>query len=391
MAFRHLDEAELIRLIGWNADVVDQLSSGEKLPTLSQLDALSSLLAVYSNTWFDKRELKFKNVPVNFKTERNKEAKLSLKTRRLLDTALAKAKFANRYSVSNRQFKPFGNFTLESSVNEFGKLLRSHLKITDQLQQQYTAGKFYNYLSDVIQNYGVYIFGKDGPTEEFRGFTSNLRPFPLIVINTSILSKKAQIFTLVHEYVHLLIGETGISDPYATRNRVERFCNSVAAIALAPKRLVEKIAATNKYSKSDKFEFLRYFSNKLNLSLQCVLIRLIKLKIVASDFLPSAARNAYFQLTDFKSDGGGGSKDQDYDYGQMQLWRYGHKFIAELTKALEVSKISLIDVEDKISVSEENFISLAKFASGRASDPGLEGIVIDSFSVPGFEYEISGA
>jgi len=74
--------------------------------------------------------------------------------------------------------------------------------------------------------------------EEFRGFALADGVAPLIFINGSD-TKSGQMFTLAHELAHIWLGETGLSDvePVSSpSNRVEIWCNQVAAEVLVPLR-----------------------------------------------------------------------------------------------------------------------------------------------------------
>lgn len=69
-------------------------------------------------------------------------------------------------------------------------------------------------------------------TETFRGFALADPLAPFIVVNDND-AKAAWSFTLVHELVHLFLGDTGISGIRAG-NDIEQFCNDVASAFLLP-------------------------------------------------------------------------------------------------------------------------------------------------------------
>jgi Zn-dependent peptidase ImmA (M78 family) len=73
---------------------------------------------------------------------------------------------------------------------------------------------------------------------EFRGFVLLDSFAPVVFINDRD-AKAAQIFTLAHELAHIWIGEGGVSDRRPddrtnSKNRVEIFCDQVAAELLVP-------------------------------------------------------------------------------------------------------------------------------------------------------------
>src|SRR5258708_22518546 len=71
------------------------------------------------------------------------------------------------------------------------------------------------------------------PPDELSGFSISRDGLAAICVNDREPTEGAKIFTLFHEYCHLLLRKTGISDENS-RNKVERFCNQFAASFLIP-------------------------------------------------------------------------------------------------------------------------------------------------------------
>lgn len=101
-------------------------------------------------------------------------------------------------------------------------------------------------------------------TKLFRGFCLADEVVPFIVINDND-SKPAWSFTLLHELVHLLLGQTGIDGAGAGNNN-EQFCNDVAGEFLLPGRRFNALDFPRQATIESTSELIRKFASDHNVS-----------------------------------------------------------------------------------------------------------------------------
>jgi Zn-dependent peptidase ImmA (M78 family) len=107
-------------------------------------------------------------------------------------------------------------------------------------RNQTSHGDAFKFIRKAAEDAGVFVIlqGNLGSYHSnisllaYRGFVLSDDIAPFIVINDTD-AKSAWSFTLVHEFVHLLLGQTGVSGLIAEK-RVEKFCNDVASEYLLP-------------------------------------------------------------------------------------------------------------------------------------------------------------
>lgn len=173
----------------------------------------------------------------------------------LLDTlydALRKQEWYRDYlRAEGAEPVPFiGALAGTDKVSDAAGRIRSEMGLTSALEIKVKGGQVSGVLRvhiERIEAAGVLVLrnGVVGnnthrplSVEEFRGFALADEYAPLIFINGKD-AYSAQVFTLMHELVHIWLGESGVSNPLgnaAQAKGVERFCNAVAAELLVPER-----------------------------------------------------------------------------------------------------------------------------------------------------------
>src|ERR1700687_643408 len=130
---------------------------------------------------------------------------------------------------------------LRSSVNPESLAQRYRNRLGISVAEQGQWRDLYQALHHwrlAIEGQGIFVFQSKMPREEVLGFSLSERGRPAIVLNQSD-AVSARIFTLFHEYAHLLLANPGICLPEeraASRSPgIETFCNRFAAALLIPR------------------------------------------------------------------------------------------------------------------------------------------------------------
>ena len=117
--------------------------------------------------------------------------------------------------------------------------IRSLLGITLERQKKFkNSNEAFNYYRDALSAIGILVF-QAGKLDKYimRGMSIYDPIFPIIVVNRKD-EYNARIFTLMHEFVHILTRTPGICDTLSierqSRFDIEIKCNKVAAAALVP-------------------------------------------------------------------------------------------------------------------------------------------------------------
>lgn len=169
----------------------------------------------------------------------------------IVNDALAKQEWYRDYlAETGAGTVPYiGSFSQDADPMEIAESIRLAFAIDDELRAKATGwDNFLTLLVRQSEANGVIVLrsGIVGnntrrtlSASEFRGFAIVDEIAPLVFVNSRDF-KVAQIFTLAHEFAHLWIAKSGVSNPNYRGmsadqpNSIERVCDKVAAEVLAP-------------------------------------------------------------------------------------------------------------------------------------------------------------
>lgn len=205
------------------------------------------------------------------------------------------------------------------------------------------ANKLYVSFRAFVEGLGVFVMHQSFGSSEVAGLYAKVDGGPhTILINTTGSSKARKLFTLAHEFCHVLLRADGVSNPSVIKNKVEIFCNQFAAFLLAPDSLIRNALRQFGYVPSISGNMIRLFSKNLGISQQACVLRLVDLGYLES--------NTYSQwIGRFKgavpdgdqSDGQGGGAG---DPIQNKRTHYGHSLISKLSEAYREGILDSIEI-----------------------------------------------
>lgn len=329
---------------------LDQFLTGEKQPTFTQLSEIAKKINIPTGLLLLNKTVNIENNRLEFRTFNSDE--LSHRSEELRDTIIEmelKQDFLRKEIDEQLDF--IGQYTINHDVMQLASDIRTKLDIPLFFQKEAGQNPI-NYLRQKINQLGVFVFFngkvKDNAyrplnVKEFRGFVLSDDKAPIIFINQKD-SKAGQLFTLVHELVHLFVGIEEVFNIVDTEDyqfdKNEAFINKVTAEILVPQ---------SEFLNSDLTDS-QQLANKFKVSEFVIIRRLLELKQITP--LEYQKRIAVLQenlsrLVQKESKGG--------SYGNNIKFRIDKKFLYYIENAVKQERISYTDAFNIIGVSFKGY------------------------------------
>jgi Zn-dependent peptidase ImmA (M78 family) len=230
----------------------------------------------------------------------------------------------------------------DEDIDRFALRARELFAITlNDQQEAKDARAFYLTVRRKIEEKGILVLQESFPREDGSGFCLAHSTHPLIIINTLQQTRARRLFTLAHEVAHVLMGKTGISDPFIRKNAVERRCNRFAGSFLVPQSYASILLGSSVTWDPD-VEDVRRAASKLKVSQEAAVLRLEQLNLYKSGSHSKWRAFVHNDNPDFSEKGGGGKKPPAQE--KVKLAKYGFRFAKVFERLLDDGQISEINL-----------------------------------------------
>jgi Zn-dependent peptidase ImmA (M78 family)/transcriptional regulator with XRE-family HTH domain len=322
-----------INLIKKTFNKLDDWISGKSNPTYKQLEDFAKKLYI-PLVYLFLSEPQIETPPIaDFRTFHDSEmCRFSLNLIETIERCLLRQAWYENYAIENRLDKIdfIGKYSLSDNPCDVAKEFIKVLNITlDDRKKFKSKDDMLQYFQKKIDDAGVFVMSNSVVdnnnyrklrVDEFRGFALSSQFAPLIFINYSDCLA-GQIFTLFHEFGHLLLGESGLSDVsvnnFSTISN-EKWCNELAAELLVPSDLL--INVFNK--KSSILDEIKRLVNIFKVSNLVMIRRLHDLSFINKKEFNSLFSDEMKSINSFKK-----RKSAGGNYFATIKKRIGNRFI----------------------------------------------------------------
>ncbi|MGB9755842.1 MAG: ImmA/IrrE family metallo-endopeptidase [Desulfurella sp.] len=340
----------------------DEWIKGEDYPTYNQLIELSKIFHIPFGYFFLERLPERKYPIPHYRTLQDGDFVPSNELLETIQFAQKIQEWAKEILLEWGQEKlPYcGKYKDNYNIEGVLKELKDIFEIQDGwASRKSTWTEALNYLIEKVEEKGIIVLrnGVVGnnthrklSVEEFRGFVLYDEIAPVVFINNND-SISAKIFTLIHEVVHILIGESASFDLrnlQSANNRIEQFCDKCTAEFLVSAEEIRNIHR----QKTDLEELARHFK----VSQIVILRRLLDTSIITQQEFYEQFKKLYKKEIKAPQSSGG-------NFYQTLPTRLSKRFLHILNTAVKNNTILFRDALRITNLSAKTYDALIQRAT----------------------------
>ncbi|MFT3722657.1 MAG: XRE family transcriptional regulator [Hyphomonadaceae bacterium] len=240
---RELTISEAATKLDWPEKDLREYEDGRPEMTLGDLERISSKyeIPVASLLMPEPLPKVQKQIP-DFRTHEGEEASYSAKLQAVIeevdDTIELLVDLREQAPDLFKSLMDLPRIKLEDDTQRVAEKERNRIGPAVEIQLAWEKRRqAFLWFRGMIEGEGVFVYVVNtGDEDNCRGFSiTDNRQLPFIVVNGDDEDYGPKLFSLLHEYAHILLRMGGLSD-HNRGNRVERFCNQFAADFLMPRK-----------------------------------------------------------------------------------------------------------------------------------------------------------
>ena len=345
------DVEEISKKLKTSKENFKKIESGNKLPTFRQLEFLANYFKRPVAIFFLPMPPEEPSIASSFRILPKNERDFSK------DLRLAIRKARHYQSISNDLMKDLGidskpkitAVTLQDNPQEFAQEERERIGVSlDEQFKWRNAYEAFNVWRSAIESRNILVFQFKFLIEDARGFSlMDKEPFVITINSTDNIL--ARIFTLFHEYAHIILGITEIyagEEEMITDRDVENWCDSFASEFLIPEKVLEEDKDFQFFIQSRRLDpkVLKNLSKKFKISKKAILTRLRTLNAIEYDVYRRESLTLRKQYVGISEIGGFMTPPQKC------LQEKGKQFVSSILQGKERGIITTQDVIEYLSI-----------------------------------------
>jgi len=237
--------------------------------------------------------------------------------------------------------------SLSDNVYDVGILIRRLLKVSFKQQESIRKESLLTFWREKIEDLGILVFSASLiDLKIMRGFSIDKNSLPIIVLNSKD-HHKARIFTLFHEFTHLLLHSGGICD-LGEQDKIEVFCNAVAGEVLVPTDWLQNISIVQQHENKSVWneEEINNLAERFGVSREVVVRRLLAIN-KTTEYFYKQKREQYqaeyrIKIAQEKAE----KKSLPIQHHYKVINQNGRKFAKLVLEGYHQNKIGLLDVSE---------------------------------------------
>lgn len=333
---------------------IEDILEGKKKPTFNQISKIAKRLNLPTGVLLLKQKIDSTATSVNFRTINSQT--IDDMSPELRDTILEmqeKQEFLKSEIEDSLDF--VGSFTINDSSEDLLHTVQAHLGMDDRKKR---LEKY----REKISQAGVFVFFngkvKDNShrkldLSEFRGFALSDSKAPIIFINQRD-SKTGRLFTLIHEFVHLFLGDSDLytSKEARSSNSLEALVNKVTGEILVPKQELNNLLTADQTYRQQ----LSHLAHSFEVS-QYVITR----RLLDCQFISQKEYDAIIKELDLEFESSPKRKEDSGGNYRLNLnFRMDHNFFNYVNNAVLQNKITYTDAFNIVGVGYKGYQALLK-------------------------------